>query len=50
MNNWMDIYEKRNYGSMPYRLLRPIDIADHPTPRIPSSSACTGRAAKAQTT
>ena len=35
MNNWMDIYEKRNYGSMPYRLLRPIDIADHPETAYP---------------
>ena len=35
MNNWMDIYEKRNYGSMPYRLLRPIDIADHPDTAYP---------------
>ena len=35
MNNWMDIYEERNYGSMPYRLLRPIDIADHPDKAYP---------------
>ena len=33
MNNWMDVYEKRMYDRMPYRLLRPI--ADHPDTAYP---------------
>lgn len=29
-NGWMDSYEKRTFHDMPYRLLRPINLADHP--------------------
>ena len=35
MNNWMDAYEKHMYDHMPYRLLRPIDIGDHPGTAYP---------------
>ena len=35
MNNWMDVYEKHMYDRMPYRLLKPIDIGDHPDRAYP---------------
>jgi len=34
-NDWMDMYEERMFNEMPYRLLRPIDLADYPNRAYP---------------
>ncbi|MDP6040719.1 MAG: prolyl oligopeptidase family serine peptidase [Candidatus Latescibacteria bacterium] len=45
-NSWIDIYEKRIFHEMPYRLLRPIDLADHPDKSYPLIFSLHGAAGK----